>query len=31
MAHDIMQLYRGGKDTKGKTWVANEISRRYLE
>ena len=31
MANDIMQLYRNEKDKKGKTWVADEISRRYLE
>jgi len=31
MAHDIMQLYKNGKDTKGKEWVADEIGRRYLK
>ncbi len=31
MARDIMQLYRHGKDTKGKAWAADEIGRRYLK
>lgn len=31
MAHTIMQLYRTGRDAKGKAWVADEISRRYLK
>jgi len=31
MAQDIIQLYRSEKDKKGKTWVAEEIRRRYLE
>lgn len=31
MAHDIMALYRRGRDTKGKEWYAGEINRRYLE
>ncbi len=30
MADDIMELYREGKGSKGKDWVAAEISRRYL-
>ncbi len=31
MARDIMELYRSGKDTKDKAWVAEEIGRRYLK
>lgn len=31
MTRDITAIYRSGKDTKGKAWVADEISRRYLK
>ena len=30
MAQDIMELYRGGQETKSKDWVAEEIRRKYL-
>ncbi len=31
MARDIMQLYRTGRESKGKDWVAVEIGRKYLK